>query len=285
MKITFPIILDHSYISSKLLLIGTLFLICCQSSNQKAPAPTPPSPEAVKSNALFELDESVKSISTLKIDTTEQKIYVYKDNQQVGWSYVASGISSFPTPTGDFKILEKIVDKKSNLYGKAYTSEGKLTNSDFKVGRDSVPEGGRVDFAPMKYFMRLTGDGVGMHIGSIPRPGRPASHGCIRLPSAFAPKLFARTAIGTPVAIVGKGPNYSSYLAQTRKKEAAIAQKKAAAAAKAAAEAPASTPITPSPAVETTPATPSAPIVNTPIPSTEVSAPPTSTPNPITPGN
>jgi lipoprotein-anchoring transpeptidase ErfK/SrfK len=41
--------------------------------------------------------------------------------------------------------------------------------------------------------------GVALHAGHL--PGRPASHGCVRLPSAFAKKLFATTDIGTPVLI------------------------------------------------------------------------------------
>ena len=32
-------------------------------------------------------------------------------------------------------------------------------------------------------------------------PGHPASHGCIRLPSAFAKKLYSVTNLGTPVLI------------------------------------------------------------------------------------
>ncbi len=32
-------------------------------------------------------------------------------------------------------------------------------------------------------------------------PGRPASHGCVRLPNAFAAKLFAATRLGTEVLI------------------------------------------------------------------------------------
>ena len=39
----------------------------------------------------------------------------------------------------------------------------------------------------MTWFMRLTGDGVGMHIGIL--PGYPASHGCVRMSSDGA-KLF-----------------------------------------------------------------------------------------------
>jgi lipoprotein-anchoring transpeptidase ErfK/SrfK len=38
-----------------------------------------------------------------------------------------------------------------------------------------------------------------MHGGH--NPGYPASHGCIRLPAAFAKRLYGVTEVGTPVYI------------------------------------------------------------------------------------
>jgi lipoprotein-anchoring transpeptidase ErfK/SrfK len=40
---------------------------------------------------------------------------------------------------------------------------------------------------------------VALHGGHL--PGRPASHGCVRLPNAFAAKLFGATRLGTEVLI------------------------------------------------------------------------------------
>ena len=54
----------------------------------------------------------------------------------------------------------------------------------------------------MPYWMRLTSYGIGMHVGAIPNPGSPASHGCIRMPEATARLVFASSRIGTPVKIV-----------------------------------------------------------------------------------
>jgi lipoprotein-anchoring transpeptidase ErfK/SrfK len=51
----------------------------------------------------------------------------------------------------------------------------------------------------MKWFMRLTEKGVGMHVGIL--PGYPASHGCVRLPEAIAPLIYQKVKIGTPVVI------------------------------------------------------------------------------------
>lgn len=208
----------------------------CLTSCKSPPEPPPPPPEqtaAKKPTGLYEWNGEGKNITSIRINVDEQKAYLFHGKDQIGWTYVASGITSFPTPTGEFKIIEKVADKVSNLYGKGYDANGKLINSDFKQGRDLLPPGGRFEAAKMTYFMRLTNDGVGMHIGPIPRPGRRASHGCIRLPSKFAGTIFRNVSLGTPVTIVGSGPDYATYLKQSNAKAKANAAKLAAAKAKA----------------------------------------------------
>lgn len=210
------------------LVLGTVLLASCQLFKKKPP---PPPPEPVKAEWKYpgEWTGGNKPITRIAINVDTQRATLYSGDEVVGWTYVASGITSFPTPIGEFKVLEKVVDKVSNLYGKGYDASGKLVNSDFKQGRDVIPPGGKFVAAPMKYFMRLTGDGVGMHIGLISKPGRRASHGCIRLPSKMAPILYAHTSIGTPVTITGSGPDYKTYLAQSAAKAKANAAKYAAA--------------------------------------------------------
>jgi lipoprotein-anchoring transpeptidase ErfK/SrfK len=51
----------------------------------------------------------------------------------------------------------------------------------------------------MPYAQFFDPSGIAMHAGR--NPGVPASHGCVRLPSAFAKKLYSVTDIGTPVYI------------------------------------------------------------------------------------
>ncbi|SKA97193.1 L,D-transpeptidase catalytic domain [Prosthecobacter debontii] len=212
-------------------LAAVLWLTACQSP----PETPPPAPEAAKKpTGLFEWYEEGKSITSITINVDEQKAALYHGKKQIGWTYVATGITSFPTPTGEFKIIEKVANKVSNLYGKGYDANGKLINSDFKQGRDLLPPGGRFEAAKMTYFMRLTNDGVGMHIGPIPRPGRRASHGCIRLPSKIAGTIFSNVTLGTPVTITGSGPDYATYLKQSNAKAKANAAKLADAKKKAA---------------------------------------------------
>lgn len=209
-----------------------LLAASCQSSRKKPPAP-PPEPVKEVWKYPGEWTGGNKPITSMVINVDVQRAMLYNGQEVVGWTYFASGIPSFPTPTGEFKILEKVKDKVSNLYGKGFDKDGKLVNSDFKQGRDLLPEGGRFEAAKMTYFMRLTGDGVGMHIGPIPKPGRRASHGCIRLPTKMAPILFAHTAVGTPVTITGSGPDYQTYLKQSAEKAKANAAKLASAKKKA----------------------------------------------------
>jgi hypothetical protein len=53
--------------------------------------------------------------------------------------------------------------------------------------------------APMPYMQRITWSGVAMHAGVL--PGYPASHGCIRMPMAFAVKMWNWTKMGARVVV------------------------------------------------------------------------------------
>jgi len=112
---------------------------------------------------------------------------------------ISSGRKSHPTPTGEYKILEKEADKRSNAYGKIYDAEDNVVNSDADSRKDEIPEGGKFVGASMPYWMRLTWDGVGHHIGRVPR--YPASHACIRGPRSVMPTVFKKTKLGTPVTV------------------------------------------------------------------------------------
>jgi lipoprotein-anchoring transpeptidase ErfK/SrfK len=160
-------------------------------------------PADSSSSPLFVWHGSGQSGSIyVTIDLSQQKAYVFRNSQNIGWSYVASGRSGHSTPTGTFRISEKIVDKRSNLYGSIVDSRGNIVRSDATAGVHRVPSGCRFVGAQMPYWMRLTGGGVGMHSGFIPNPGFPASHGCIRLPYEMAARIYSVAPPGTPVTIV-----------------------------------------------------------------------------------
>lgn len=204
----------------------------------------------LKPSPLYEWNGDGRQVSRIVVDTDKQKARFYAGDDEIGWSMVATGVPKYPTPTGQFSVIEKVENKRSNLYGKVLGKGGKVIKSSVKVGRDSIPSGGRFEGSSMPFFMRLTHDGVGLHAGPIPRPGQPASHGCIRMPSKLAPVLFKHVAQGTQVAIVGRGPDYGNYL----EKQRAIAAKQAAEQRRVAARKSAEAARTPQVAVNTKPA-------------------------------
>lgn len=201
--------------STRLLLPAVLLLTasCAHFKKQPSSVQEPEGPPAV----LWAWDDEIAAQASgplrIEVHLDDQKARVYKGDTEIAWSYVATGISKFPTPKGRFKVLEKTADKFSNLYGKIYDADGDCINDDAKLGRDKVPEGGKFVGARMAYWMRVTYDGVGLHVGPLPHPGRPASHGCMRMPREAAQKFFANVKIGTPVIIIDKKgdtpPKYS----------------------------------------------------------------------------
>jgi hypothetical protein len=139
--------------------------------------------------------------SSIRISLEMQRGFLM-NGEQVAIDYpISSGIPSRPTPPGTYYILEKVVDKHSNKYGKIYDASGAVVNSDADSTIDPVPEGGRFQGAAMRYWMRLTNDGVGHHIGPLPRSRRPASHACIRGPSATMPIVYSKVKAGTRVVV------------------------------------------------------------------------------------
>lgn len=138
---------------------------------------------------------------SMVINLTEQRAYFYQGDRLAGVGLVATGKENYGTPPGSFNVMEKIVDKSSNLYGWIYDANGTVINYDADSRTDVAPPGGYFDGAKMPYWMRLTSGGVGMHMGPIPVPGQPASHGCIRVSKAVIADFFKAAEVGMPVAI------------------------------------------------------------------------------------
>ena len=181
------------------LICVSLFLSSCAAFRHGS-KPEQATPEKAAPKPLYGWDKEAaakaKGPVSVKIMIDEQEAHVYKGKTEIGWTTVASGIHKYPTPVGRFKVLERVEDKHSNLYGKVVVS-------DARMGRDEIPEGGHFEGAQMACWMRVTDDGIGMHVGPIPHPGSRASHGCIRLPREAAKLLFKTVSLGTPVTIIG----------------------------------------------------------------------------------
>jgi lipoprotein-anchoring transpeptidase ErfK/SrfK len=218
-----------------------------QASTAMTPKPAPAKPavepkRVAKAPPLYEWNGDGHKVSRIEISVNEQKARFYDGNQEIGWTTVASGVRKHPTPVGNFAVLEKAVKKTSNVYGRIYDKHGRVVVRDAKLGRDPIPPGGHFKGAKMPFFLRLTNDGIAMHAGPIPHPGRRASHGCVRMPRAFAPILYREVSLGTPVSVEGNGPSYATYIAQERAAAARLAAAKARKAKPAAGPAPGTAP-------------------------------------------
>lgn len=173
-----------------------------------------------RNTALY--DQATPETTRLFIDTKIQRGFLMHGDQVVIDYPICSGRKSHPTPKGLFKILEKKEEKSSNRYGRIYDAEGKLVNGDADIRTDEVPEGGKFVGAPMPYWMRLTYDGIGHHIGPTLR--RPVSHGCIRGPKKVMPLVYAKVKKGTEVIVDEPSASVKKYSTTPSRSTAAAAK-------------------------------------------------------------
>ncbi len=120
------------------------------------------------SQALAGSGQALKII----VSKDQQHLVVYEGANVIAESNVSTGKQGHSTPSGIFSILEKKKKHFSNLY----------------------------DDAPMPWMQRITWSGVALH-ESNHVPSYPASHGCVRMPRAFAKELFSLTERGAHVII------------------------------------------------------------------------------------
>lgn len=106
----------------------------------------------------------------IEISLNAQEAIVFKNGAPTYKTSVSTGRKGFSTPPGRYVVTDKNRDHRSSIY---------------KV--------------PMPFFMRLSCRDFGLHEGHV--TGGPASHGCIRLPSDAARKLFSEIPVGTFVSI------------------------------------------------------------------------------------
>ena len=127
----------------------------------------------------------------------EQKAYLYKEGVVVGISPVSTGREGHNTPAGTYHVLAKDLNHRSSLYG-AYVMNGKVIRSGVDRQKDPIPQGADFVGAPMPYYLQIAPT-YGLHAGYL--PGYPASHGCIRLPKAWAKRFYYAAQDGTLLVI------------------------------------------------------------------------------------
>lgn len=130
--------------------------------------------EAKPEESIADVDTSEPMV--LVVSLKQQKLDVYRGTTLVTSSAVSTGMPGHATKAGVFSILEKQRFHHSNIYSGA----------------------------PMPWMNRITWSGTAFHAGVV--PGYPASHGCIRLPFSFAPKLFKITTVGDNVVVTRDRP-------------------------------------------------------------------------------
>jgi len=145
------------------------------------------------------LDKVTPDNSHVVVSISKQRAYLMLGDEIAIDSPISSGKRARPTPTGSFHVLEKDKDHRSSVYGDFVDSSGRVVRRGISSRIDSAPSGTHFVGAAMTWFMRLTDDGVGMHVGFL--PGYAASHGCIRMPSQAAEMFYARVKVGTPVLV------------------------------------------------------------------------------------
>src|ERR1035437_521171 len=117
----------------------------------------------------------------IAISIEKQSLKIYDANGFFAEAPISTGMRGHPTPMGVFSVIQKQKLHHSNIYSGA----------------------------PMPYMQRITWSGVAIHAGVL--PGYPASHGCIRMPMAFAVKMWGWTKMGARVVVTPGGITPASF--------------------------------------------------------------------------
>ena len=158
----------------------------------------------ISSQAPLKVNQSLLRQATpdnvhVVVSLPKQRAYLMIGEQIVADSPISSGKAGHSTPSGNFSVLEKDPDHRSSIYGDFVDGSGRIVRAGISAKIDSAPSGTHYVGASMRWFMRLTGEGVGMHVGIL--PGYPASHGCIRMSSDGAKLFYDTVKVGTPVRV------------------------------------------------------------------------------------
>ncbi len=141
------------------------------------PAPQPQQRQKKLKRLGAKLEKQVKEHAkpvgplVIAISIERQSLRVFDANGLFAETPVSTGMRGHSTPMGVFSIIQKNKWHRSNIYSGA----------------------------PMPYMQRITWSGIALHAGAL--PGYPASHGCIRMPMAFATKIWGWTRMGARVII------------------------------------------------------------------------------------
>ena len=145
----------------------------------------------------------------IKIDVSEQRLKLYVNGKIALCSPCTTGAKrkfepntkiyrDKHTPKGTYKIMEKIVDKRSTIFGDMYRNGKRVYHGDRRKYRGPKA---KYKGASLKNWMRLTSSGIGLHASKYVKR-HPGTNGCIRLPFKVAHTIFSKVKTGTKVSIV-----------------------------------------------------------------------------------
>src|SRR5947209_9450545 len=135
----------------------------------------------------------------LIVSLAKQRAYLMLGEEIVIDSPISSGKRGHTSPSGSMHVMEKDPNHYSSLYGDFVDGSGRIVRAGVSAHIDSAPSGTHFAGAAMKWFLRLTGEGVGMHIGIL--PGYAASHGCVRESVDGAKLFYDHAKVGTLVDV------------------------------------------------------------------------------------
>ncbi len=120
---------------------------------------------------LLGRDPESEPDTLVTIDLSSQRAWVMKQGRIINSTTISTGRDGYRTPAGRYVVTDKHRSHTSTLYHVA-----------------------------MPWFMRLNCSAIGLHSGYV--TGRPASHGCIRLPYEKAKEFFSQVGVGDEVQII-----------------------------------------------------------------------------------
>lgn len=145
------------------------------------------------------LDRATPENTRIVVSLGRQRVYLYVEEEVAIDAPVSTGKRRGQTPTGDFSVKEKAREQSSNLYGDFVDREGNAVRHGASTRIDAAPSGTTFRPVPVRYFLRLDGDGLALHAGRL--PGYPSADRAVRLPADIAPLIFQRVKQDTLVKI------------------------------------------------------------------------------------
>lgn len=175
------------------------------------PPASPPPPPAPRAKIVV----AEPPAGPVKVDvslTTLTAQLLTKDNLLLAEMDISPGMEGNETPPGSFHVTEKLPLKRSNRYGQYVRPDTReVVVAKHWEHKGPKPPGTVYQGIAMPWWMRLTDDGVGMHVGGFVR-GQPSSKGCIRAPEEGQRFFYQHCRIGTPVRVHRGGHPHPSAL-------------------------------------------------------------------------